>query len=326
MSYISTELSSTWLRSPVIQCTLANEAGQSPPSVTNNPIEYIDGCLLNMALREKRIKVEIKDGFVEQESRCERQTSGLRSEIKKDMADMEVTLGNRFLEELHRSFSGFFDRVERVLEAQDDRSNARFNGVERSLRDGAAAHHNARAIFENGIINRLHHKIIPPQVPKLRTDGEVEWRSSSSMPDTVGEAYFLGQRAKGKFISDRDLELLAMKKDHNKSARDRAQGVIKTLCVYYDAEPRGEHLGEADGKEIWLKDDESVDLHMDAFLRKCGMRWPRVYEWGEVVRVHEREEASRKRSVSSQAGHEASDETGSDNKKRSRENSARLSQ
>lgn len=156
----------------------------------------------------------------------------------------------------------------------------------------------------------------------------MEWQSSSLMLETVGEAYYLGQRAKGEFISHRDVKLLAMKHDYYETARDNAQGVIKALCVYYHAEPREEYLGDADGKEIWLgEDSKSVDLHMDALLRKCGMRWPQVYEWGQVVRVRDGEEAGRKRSVSSQAGHKAPGKTGSDNnKKRFRDNTARLSQ
>ena len=85
----------------------------------------------------------------------------------------------------------------------------------------------------------------------------------------------------------------------------KARNAIKSLCVYYNTEPRGEHLSETEGPELWLDDADSVDLHMDEFLKRCGMRWHKVYGYGEVVRNRLASQARRKRSSEMGSGNDA---------------------
>lgn len=123
--------------------------------------------------------------------------------------------------------SAFCERMQTTLREQHNRWDERFNGVEKSLRDNAAAHHNARAIFMNGIIKRLHHEIVPIQVLRSRQDGESEWRSSPMVPKTIGDVYRLGQRAKGIFVSNRDLNLLATNKEYSKSFPSSSESTLR---------------------------------------------------------------------------------------------------
>lgn len=99
-----------------------------------------------------------------------------------------------------------------------------------------------------------------------------------------------------------------------------ARNTIKSLCVYYDTVPCGEHLSQTDGSENWLEDGDSVDLYMNQFLKKFGMSWDKVRGHGDKVR---RNRDAVRNDLSSQAGQKRSDGTGSgDEVKRPRENSS----
>ena len=330
MSHTYTEEVS-WSRSSLtIQTTLASDAGQPSPPTKDDPIEYFDGCLRNMGLREKRAKIETDKELVKQErrceSRCERQESRLntrietvKDEVRETVDDLKTKVG-KHLKDMNRMLGAFCERVQTSLQEQNDRWDERFNGVEKSLRDSAAAHHNARAIFMNGILNRLHHEIVPIQVLIARRDGESEWRSSPMVPLTFGDVYRLGQRAKGIFISDRDLDLLAKNKEYQKQGPSEARDTIKSLCVYYNIEPHGEHLSQTDGGEVWLEDGDSVDLYLDQFLKRFGMSWDKVRGHGDKVCQYRDNVRS---NISSQTGQKRSDRTGSGNEaKRHREDSS----
>lgn len=131
------------------------------------------------------------------------------------------------LEEMDQMLGAFCERLQTSPREQDNRRVERFNGVEKLLRDNAAQHHNARAIFMNSITNRLHHEIVPIQVLRSRKDGESEWRSSPVVPKTFGDVYRLGQRAKGIFVSDRDLDLLATNKEYSKSFPSSSESTLR---------------------------------------------------------------------------------------------------
>lgn len=153
------------------------------------------------------------------------------------MDDIGTKVGKQ-LKEMDQMLGAFCERLQTSQRERDNRWNERFNGIERSLRerfngvekslrDNAAEHHNARAIFMNGIINRLHHEIVPIQVLRSRQDGESEWRSSPMVPKTFGDVYRLGQRAKGIFVSNRDLDLLATNKEYSKSFPSSSESTLR---------------------------------------------------------------------------------------------------
>lgn len=142
------------------------------------------------------------------------------------MDDVGDTLEKQ-LKEMDQMLGAFCERLQTRPREQDNRSDERFNSIDKSLRDNAAEHHNARAIFMNGIIDRLHHEIVPIQVLRSRQDGESEWRSSPMVPKTFGDVYRLGQRAKGIFVSNRDLNLLATNKEYSKSSPSSSESTLR---------------------------------------------------------------------------------------------------
>lgn len=89
------------------------------------------------------------------------------------MDDIWTKVGKQ-LKEMNGMLGAFCEQLQTSLRKQNNHWDERFNGVEKSLRDSAAEHHNARAIYMNGIINRLHHEIVPIQVLRSRRDGESE--------------------------------------------------------------------------------------------------------------------------------------------------------
>ena len=58
--------------------------------------------------------------FVKQESRCERQESRLRDEVKRELDDMGVKLGNRLSAEMNRSLGLFLGQVHTALSGQNE--------------------------------------------------------------------------------------------------------------------------------------------------------------------------------------------------------------
>lgn len=153
--------------------------------------------------------------------------------LGKQLKEMDQMLGafcerlQTYSREQDNRRDAFRERMQTRLREQDNRRDELFNGIEKSLRDNAAEHHNARAIFMNGIIDRLHHEIVPIQVLRSRQDGESEWRSSPMVPKTFGDVYRLGQRAKGIFVSNRDLNLLATNKEYSKSSPSSSESTLR---------------------------------------------------------------------------------------------------
>ena len=146
--------------------------------------------------------------------------------IEKTVDDIGTNLGKQ-LKEMDQMLGAFCERLQTSQRERDNRWDERFNGMKKSLRDNAAGHHNARAIFRNGIIDRLHHEIVPIQVLRSRQDGESEWRSSPMVPKTFGDVYRLGQRAKGIFVSNRDLDLLTTNKEYSKSFPSSSESTLR---------------------------------------------------------------------------------------------------
>ena len=59
---------------------------------------------------------------------------------------------------------------------------------------------------------------------------------------------------------------------------------IKSLWVYYNVKLREEHLNEKNNIEIWFENDKNIDLYMNAFLKKCDMKWNQIYKKEKTIR------------------------------------------
>lgn len=112
-----------------------------------------------------------------------------------------------------------FDQINDRLNDQETIWTDRLDGMATLLLDARSAHDNAEALFRNGLIRRLHEKIIPLLVRKPCKKGvrDFEWGCHPSMPKTAMDVYTLAQRAKGILVNTRDRRGLAANPEYGKS-------------------------------------------------------------------------------------------------------------
>ena len=111
------------------------------------------------------------------------------------------------------------DQLHNRLKDQEKDWIDHWGSLTRLCLDSTRAHENAEALFRNGLIRRLHQKIIPILVrrPSKQGFGDYEWQCHQQMPKTAVEVYALAQRAKGILVSNRDRRELAANPEYGKS-------------------------------------------------------------------------------------------------------------
>ena len=113
------------------------------------------------------------DRWESQERRFTAQCDSIMDEFKGIADGISMKMGTQ-LKQIQRTLNSFHEEMQASLQHQYDHLDERFNGIEKSMRDSAAEHHNARAIVMNGTLRRLHHKIVPIQVLRSYGNGESE--------------------------------------------------------------------------------------------------------------------------------------------------------
>lgn len=98
------------------------------------------------------------------------------------------------------------------------------------------------------------------------------------------------------------ITLMYIETEHH--VQEQARAYIKSLCVFYQVDPREEHFSETDALEVWL-DENSVDQHMTELLERWGMRWDKVCKLGDLAEKPQPSQAGRKRSETAGSGKEA---------------------
>ena len=98
------------------------------------------------------------------------------------------------------------------------------------------------------------------------------------------------------------ITLMHIETEHQ--AQENARGLIKSLCVFYQVDPREERYSETDGLEVWL-DENSVDQHMTELLERWGMRWDKLCTLGDRAGKSQPPQAGHKRSETAGSGKEA---------------------
>ena len=88
----------------------------------------------------------------------------MQGAIKKETVDREDKLLARLVKQMDKSAAIFCDRMMVSLVEQEGHWNRRFDTLEASLQDAQSALHNAKAVFKNGTLRRLHREITPLQV------------------------------------------------------------------------------------------------------------------------------------------------------------------
>ena len=157
---------------------LARQEGQPLPQAPAAPFTYIDDCVTNIGHWEDKVKRDVETLFLRQDDVWDARITRVGDSIKEhiDNVDQRPKVKMDALGQRLETLRGRFDEQERLM------------------RDIRALTHNTTAVTKNGLLRRMHMGITPILV--LKPDLS-ELEPHPRVPRTMGDAWSLGQQAKG---------------------------------------------------------------------------------------------------------------------------------